>query len=167
MSILESIVQFDVAKESDTQAYGVLVDAARFGDSVSDKESFNFLCGLGETDYMERFHHNSEGAKKKSGEWKFRTFLPASYSSAKSVIGSALELGIPLADENGKPKGKSALQRAIKEAKDDSKEEKTDLEKAQGMLDSVAKLAVKCSAREADALLDSVEWLRDTIRNLT
>ena len=165
MSILESIVQFDVAKESDTQAYGVLVDAARFGDSVSDKESFNFLCGLGETDYMERFHHNSEGAKKKSGEWKFRTFLPASYSSAKSVIGSALELGIPLADENGKPKGKSALQRAIKEAKDDSKEEKTDLEKAQGMLDSVAKLAVKCSAREADALLDSVEWLMDTIRN--
>lgn len=167
MSILESIVQFDVAKESDTQAYGVLVDAARFGDSVSDKESFNFLCGLGETDYMERFHHNSEGAKKKSGEWKFRTFLPASYSSAKSVIGSALELGIPLADENGKSKGKSALQRAIKEAKDDSKEEKTDLEKAQGMLDSVAKLAVKCSASDVYALLDSVEWLRDTIRNLT
>lgn len=67
MSILESIVQFDVAKESDTQAYGVLVDAARFGDSVSDKESFNYLCQLGETDYMERFHHNTEGAKRKVG----------------------------------------------------------------------------------------------------
>jgi hypothetical protein len=167
MSILESIVQFDVAKESDTQAYGVLVDAARFGDSVSDKESFNFLCELGETDYMERFHHNTEGAKKKSGVWKFRTFLPASYSSAKSVIGTALELGIPLADENGKPLGKSALQRAIKDTKDDSKEEKTELEKAQVMLDSVAKVAVKCTAKELDALLDSVEWLGDTIRNLS
>jgi hypothetical protein len=169
MSILESIVQFDVAKESDTQAYGVLVDAARFGDSVSDKESFNYLCQLGETDYMERFHHNTEGAKKKSGEWKFRTFLPPAYSSAKSVIGTALELHIPLVDENYNNMGKSALQRAIKEAKEGSKETKTELEKAQGMLDSVAKIAawMKCNSRELDALLDSVDWLRDTIRNIS
>ena len=164
MSILESIVQFDVAKESDTQAYGVLIDAARFGDSVSDKESFNYLCKLGETDYMERFHHNTEGAKKKSGEWKFRTFLPPAYSSAKSVIGTALELHIPLVDENYNNMGKSALQRAIKEAK---KETKTELEKAQGMLDYVAKVAAKCNSRELDALLDSVDWLRDTIRNIS
>ena len=72
-------------------------------------------------------------------------------------------------DENYNNMGKSALQRAIKEAKEGSKETKTELEKAQGMLDSVAKIAawMKCNSRELDALLDSVDWLRDTIRNIS
>lgn len=83
------------------------------------------------------------------------------------MIGTALELHIPLVDENYNNMGKSALQRAIKEAKEGSKETKTELEKAQGMLDSVAKVAAKCNSRELDALLDSVDWLRDTIRNLS
>lgn len=49
--------------------------------------------------------------KHKNGKWKYRTLLPKGYSSAKSVIISALALGVL-----DNVSGKSALERKIKEA---------------------------------------------------
>ena len=147
MSILESIIQFEVSKESDAQAYNSLGQTVA-SHSIIDRYILNSFCRVGETDFMEKFHHNTDGARKKDGSWKFRTYLPAAYSSAKSVLGSALDAGIPILDSEGKVKGKSALQKSIKTHKDTTTEEKSNVDKAQIMLRSVIKIIKKCNSTE-------------------
>ena len=53
------------------------------------------------------------------GEKKL-TEMPVAYRSAKSVLLAAVLHGVALLDEAGKPVGKSALEKAVKEAKGDS-----------------------------------------------
>ena len=45
------------------------------------------------------------------------TRMPNAWNSAKSIVKTALKLGIPLFSENGEPKGKTAVQDAIKATK--------------------------------------------------
>jgi len=139
MNILESIVQYDIAHESTEGAYNTLVYAAVEADCYS-KDTWILYTQPAEDEYMTRFHNEPE-SRKKDGTWKYRTYLPAAYSSAKSVIGSALDLNLPLLGENGKPVGKSALQSSIKGAKDGTTEEKSRVDKVNIMLDSIKKLA--------------------------
>jgi len=49
---------------------------------------------------------------KKAGQWKYRTILPNPYTSAKSILGTAIELGI-----NTLGVGKTEIQKAIKKAR--------------------------------------------------
>lgn len=58
--------------------------------------------------------------KKRNGSYKYRTFLPNTYCSAKSVISTAIENSIPLFVE-GELRGKTAIQRDIKRLKDDKR----------------------------------------------
>lgn len=124
MSVYESIVQYDVANESSGQAYGKLLQSA-VSNLCSSKEEFYNLCADAENHYMQDFHADNPDAKKKSGEWKFRTYLPRAYTTAKSVVGNALEHGIPLQVE-GEDVGKSALEKAIREKKKESEEKDWD-----------------------------------------
>ena len=40
--------------------------------------------------------------------------MPIKYRSAKSIVGSAIRLGVPYIDTEGKPRGKSAVQNDVK-----------------------------------------------------
>jgi hypothetical protein len=62
--------------------------------------------------------------------------MPGPWRSAKSVIQSAMKLGISLVDDNGGYRGKSALQQKIKEAKP-VKEEMTNQEYADKIIKSL------------------------------
>ena len=80
------------------------------------------------------------------------TEFPPAYRSAKSVILSAIKAGICLKDENGKLKGKTALEQEIKEGK----EVKSELQKFQSSIDTAAKIFAKIDnlgdIRQAKAL---------------
>ena len=163
MSILESIVQFDVANESTSAAYNTLAgEACQCAGGKSAWESFLLPS---ESEYMQRFHNIEDAKKKSSGDWKFRTYLPKAYTSAKSVLGTALDLGIPIIDSNGMVVGKSALQASIKEAKDGDKDEKTIPEKVDWMLNSIGKLADKASTSELLSMLDMLAMTDSYIRD--
>jgi hypothetical protein len=46
------------------------------------------------------------------------TSMPDAYRSAKSVLKNAIKAGVPLVNDDGTPKGKTAVEKAIKAAKD-------------------------------------------------
>jgi hypothetical protein len=73
------------------------------------------------------------------------------------VIGSALDLNLPLIGENGKPMGKSALQNAIKSGKEGTTGEKTRLDKVNIMLSSIKKLAQSADSGERLSILWAID----------
>lgn len=167
MGILESINGYAVSVEADKNGYSTLIESA-INSGCTSKGDWDTYCYGGEVQFCEQEYASDPNARKKStGEWKFRTLLPQAYTSAKSVIGTALDHCIPLVDENGNPMGKSALQNRIKASKDEASDPKTEVEKAQAMLESVLKISKKADSTELYAILDSVEWLATSIREMT
>ena len=115
MSLYDSIVQYAVAEESNGQAYNKMLLGVAEGN-ITTKEELQTYTQTAEDAYMSAFHAEDEAARKKDGSWKYRTYLPAAYSTAKSVIGNALDNGVPLI-VGGEARGKTALEKATKEAK--------------------------------------------------
>lgn len=112
-----SISKYAVSKVADKEAYADLRDVAvgaicTFPNSPDDAANvFAIECREGETEFMEVNYGSDPEAKhqtgKRTGEWKFRTFLPGSYSSSKSELVKGLQAGI---DPAGL--GKTALNKA-------------------------------------------------------
>ena len=138
MICIASIIDtYATSTKANSYAYNDLVMAA-VEISHGDRWTWEKVCRIGEDKFMEEEFWNVPAAKKKDGSWKYRTYLDGSYTSAKSIIGTALEMGIALTDEADQPKGKTALQNEIKEAKGaGSESEKTSVEKVQIMLASI------------------------------
>lgn len=103
----ESISKYAVSKVADKDAFNDLRTVAEkvavmFPSDASMQASvFNDECRSGETEFMEVNYSTDPDAKhtngKRNGQWKFRTYLPKSYSSAKCEIGKALEAGVDVA----------------------------------------------------------------------
>jgi hypothetical protein len=72
--------------------------------------------------------------------------MPGPWRSAKSVIQSAMKLGISLVDDNGGYRGKSALQQKIKEAKP-VKEDMTNQQYADKIIGSLMKVPEELDAK--------------------
>jgi len=112
-----SISKYAVSKVADKEAYSDLRDVAascalNFPFDANDATlAFNSECREGENEFMEVNYGGDPKAKhqtgKRAGEWKFRTFLPNSYSSSKTELVKGLQAGI---DPTGL--GKSALNKA-------------------------------------------------------
>lgn len=66
--------------------------------------------------------------------------FPTAYRSAKSVIMGAVKAGVSLVDEDGKPKGKTQLEKETKDAKGDSKSE---LDKFRSTMSTAASIFAK------------------------
>lgn len=62
-------------------------------DEPTAQEMFDNVTTIGENKWFEKNFSDDPDAKKKNGSWKARTYLPKSYSSAKSVIRKGLGLG--------------------------------------------------------------------------
>jgi len=73
--VYDSIVQYAVASESSGQAYNKLVVEVGLGAGIDNRDEFEVHCRAGEDAYMEAFHGDDPTAKKKSGDWKYRTCL--------------------------------------------------------------------------------------------
>lgn len=155
--VYESIVQYDIAKESGNQAYGKLASEAVAND-VFTKEHWQEYCRAGEDLYMESYHKDNPDAKKKDGSWKYRSYLPAAYNTAKSVIGNALEHNIPLSS-GGEMKGKSALEKEIREAKTSSKDWADRYVLAHGCINRLEKHMEHLSDEEKDIVRERLTYL--------
>lgn len=133
----ESIVQFAISEESSKQAYNSLA-LSLIQAGVKNKEESLAYLKEGEDRYMEEFCSDVPEAKKKGGGWKYRSYLPGAYSSAKSVLSNALEAGVSLTDEEGKVKGKTALEKETKTLKGESAPELPPFEIAISYLNKLA-----------------------------
>ena len=93
-----------------------------------------------ETAWVEGSYPTDKIKRTKAGKIKnFTELLPGPYSSAKSVLLSAIENGIAFYDADGEPIGKTAMQGKNKEAS------KTPEEKIAAMLDSIFKVLPQCA----------------------
>lgn len=90
------------------------------------------LCKEGEDEYK---------SSRKGAE------IPSTYRSNKSVLLSALKGGVDLFDENGKARGKTDVEKALKEGKAD----KPHMDKVRSTLDTFAKLYNGCANAEERA----------------
>jgi hypothetical protein len=114
MSTLESIGHLFVdsvnayvqGEKKQGSGYGKLIEfASTLTNSVEDTKQLDVLKSTLET---------AEGEYKKGMKAER---MPAAYRSAKSVIVTAVSMSISLIDEEGKYKGKTQLEKEIKEGK--------------------------------------------------
>ena len=111
----KSVDAFVTAQNKGVSAFGSLSTFAYLcvkDLAVAPKEQADVL---GNSIRVEEATYKSEHPKMDS--------FPTAYRSAKSVIMAAVKAGVSLVDEQGKPVGKSELEKATKEAKGDGKSE--------------------------------------------
>lgn len=109
------VFHFAVSEQAGADAWGTMLHETIERAAHRDENSFGRLTAVWE-----------DGYKQDTGS----STMPGAYRSAKSVLKNAIKAGIPLLDEAGKPRGKTAIEKDIKAAKDAAKDEKTPEEKA-------------------------------------
>ena len=113
-TVYSSISRYAVSNVADKEAYAGLRKVAQhlaLRPPASAEEHFRYECRDAEDEFMQVNYGNDPDAKhtkgKRKGQWKYRTYLPAAYSSAKSELAKALGAGIDVTD-----KGKTELAKA-------------------------------------------------------
>lgn len=107
-----SVKTIDYAAGTDAGKNLVFNELRDFAATKADVEDFLISIKEFEDEWMTANFASDPNAKTKGGKWKYRTYLPKAYSSAKSVVSSALKLNIDIRD-----KGKTELQNKIKDVK--------------------------------------------------
>jgi len=130
--------QTELANEAGNTCYGVLRDHAL---GYGSKETFEASLLETETAYMQEYMSNekSPATETKPERWKWSK-LPKKYRSAKSVVGTALDMGL-----NIRGKGKSEIEREIKEHK---KQSLSDYDKFVSVMGTAAKIWAKMDNEE-------------------
>jgi hypothetical protein len=77
----------------------------------AQRQQFEQNMLVGEDQYMMDYHKDNLHAQDRKGAWKYRTFLPAAYRTAKSVAANCLEQGVPMREKNGDARGKTECER--------------------------------------------------------
>ena len=117
-TVTDSISRYAVAGAATDDAFKGLRGVAEqaYHNHHPDERVVEFckVCADGENEFMEINYGNDPDAKhtagKRAGQWKYRSFLPAASSSAKSELKKALDEGV---DPTGR--GKSELAKVRKQ----------------------------------------------------
>ena len=130
--------QHSFADEATQSVFGQLAESTI---KYTDRTKWESNIRVIEDEYMVKVHAKTEGAKTKGskktpGRWKYRTYLPAAWSSSKSVCGQAIEHGLKL-DADSK---KTATEKTLGEMKAEAKSEKTPKEKIHIAMDTARKV---------------------------
>lgn len=134
------VFNFAVSEQAGADAWGTMLRETITATAHRDENAFGRLTATWE-----------EGYKQDTGS----ATMPGAYRSAKSVLKNAIKAGIPLLDEAGEPRGKTAIEKDIKAAKDAAKDEKSPEEKALIMAKSLVLFCEKHGLSYTDAI-DSV-----------
>ena len=171
------ISNFVAVQHSAEDTFGDLVNIAAV-NACGTSDEFNAALLPGEIEvcqFVERSEPGSVSYRHKDGTldarkgnngWKVDKAIRAlsggssSYSSAKSVIGKALDKGIALYVD-GKSKGKSQLEKEIKNSKEASdiatdSTPKSEIEKARIVLGTLDKVYGKLTLEEQDTIRQEV-----------
>ena len=139
-TILKQIETAHAIDGASTSVFSHMRDAGvEYGKSFLDE------CHTSETLFMEE--HYPEEKHPTTGKFKFRTFLPKAYISAKSVVKVAIELNISL-DE----KSKSRLEKEIKSIKVSGMVSKSPYERAMALSDALNRLYDDLDTEEVNAI---------------
>ena len=121
-------------------------------DAIKDKALDQFkrhlLLSLHAEDAAAHFAGYEAQYKSETG----KTAMPGHYRSNKSVLLGCEKYGIPVVDADGFPRGKTELEKAIKEAKSP----KTPMEKAMDALERMTKASDELDQAELDVLINAV-----------
>jgi len=117
MSTQKTIIeQYAVSEATSSNGWNALTTMVA-ENHIHERTSFELQLESGEIEFMEQHYGDDPDAKftggVKKGTWKFRSYLPKAYTSAKGTLAKAMEVGVDMLDGNGMPLGKSALQKAI------------------------------------------------------
>lgn len=88
--------------------------------------------------------------------------MPNPYRSAKSVISNAVSLGIDLLDDDGMPKGKTQLQKEIKDAKEPKSTDAKFTDGCSNLIKFIESGTMAMSKADATALLAQVVGVLNT-----
>lgn len=150
----------EVTKEASEGMFNGLIATVELDNTCSpevQRVTWESTLRHGEDKWLEDNFSEMPEAKhkkgKREGQWKYRTLLPNPYTSAKSVIGNAIEKGISVVG-----KGKSAIQKEIN-GRDDQPDSSLDL--AGKFTKSVDKAKALFEQVSDGAMLDACnEYLR-------
>jgi hypothetical protein len=117
---LEIVVMGEAAKRFKSNMWVGLVHQAALSVNINialnyaaRRKAFEDLMLEGEEKYMEKYHAKNGDARNAKGEWKYRTYLPASYRTAKSVACNCIEQNVTML-QDGEVVGKTACEEAYK-----------------------------------------------------
>jgi hypothetical protein len=133
------VFNFAVSEQASTDAWGTMLRETISMPAHRDENAFGRL-----TDTWQEEYKQETGAAT----------MPGAYRSAKSVLKNAIKGGIPLLDAEGEPRGKTAIEKDIKAAKDAAKDTKTPEEKASIMAKGFVQFCAKHGLDHA-AVLDT------------
>lgn len=133
------VFNFAVSEQAGADAWGTMLRETITASAHRDENAFGRLTATWE-----------EGYKQDTGS----ATMPGAYRSAKSVLKNAIKAGIPLLDAEGEPRGKTAIEKDIKAAKDAAKDEKSPDEKALIMAKGFIQFCGKHGI-DYDAVLDT------------
>lgn len=121
----DAVVCLDTLKEADDAVQTINQDMfaiilktcenVKVDDDISDVQQLFAACKSVLKNFEKRY-------KKERGV----KHMPGSYRSAKSVIISAIKSDVPLVDEGGEPLGKTALERSIKQERNQQRRKSED-----------------------------------------
>jgi hypothetical protein len=127
VTILSAIVAFGKVDKQASNAWNTLAESLSM---VRDEATFKSVTSTAEGEY-------------KTNNPRVEV-LPGSYRSAKSVCLAAIKAGVALVDEKGRAKGKTAVEKEIKEGK----AEKSASEKAKALIASLTAVCDKADTAE-------------------
>lgn len=133
------VFNFAVSEQAGADAWGTMLRETITASAHRDENAFGRLTATWE-----------EGYKQDTAQ----ATMPGAYRSAKSVLKNAIKAGIPLLDAEGEPRGKTAIEKDIKAAKDAAKDEKSPDEKALIMAKGFIQFCGKHGI-DYDAVLDT------------
>ena len=176
--IAEAIRQYTATTYSDNSTFNSLVQAA-VDNACSIGEEFYAVCFPGEKEVLDFLELNGERTTYRRKDGSIDTTKgyegyklskvgmgKSTYSSAKAAIGSALDEGISLINKDGSYKGKTQLEKEMKEARKNRKENadggdgdseetvenKSEFDKAVIVVETLAKIVGKLSDSEQIAI---------------
>ena len=131
------VFNFAVSEQASSDAWGTMLRETIEAGAHRDENAFGRLTDTWQEEY-----------KQETGS----ATMPGAYRSAKSVLKNAIKGGIPLLDGEGQPRGKTAIERDIKAAKDAAKDTKTPEEKAIGLARTFVQYCAKHGLHVEDML---------------
>lgn len=145
-TIIKASVADDQHALADEAGSNVFGDLAGSATSATVRKEWEESIRPFEDQYMNE-QVTAPDKIKKNGEYKYRTFLPKAWSSAKSVVGQAIEYGIVLNADSKK----TATEENIKVAKNllnpKSQKQRFDI-----VMGTARKIANKLGSTEIDEL---------------
>ena len=142
---VESINAYVAGEKKASNAFGKLIE---FADVVT--------CAIEDSKRLDVLKNTTKAGEDEFKKANKEMRMPAAYRSAKSVIVTAVSLSIALKNEDGKYKGKTELEKEIKEGKPG----KPEFEKFKASMNTATLIFGKLDA------LDDVRNAKELVRQL-